>query len=69
MDLTVAQGELVASLSPNGAGKSPTIGLVCTTLRPATGHAQVAGADITRAPTTCAAGSVASFRSPLPTNT
>lgn len=50
LDLTVAEGELVALLGPNGAGKSSTIGAI-TGLVPARGRIVLAGTDISTLPT------------------
>ncbi|MDR5701548.1 ABC transporter ATP-binding protein [Agromyces aerolatus] len=50
VDLTVAQGELVAFLGPNGAGKSTTLRMLTTLLPPTSGDALVAGCDIRRDP-------------------
>ena len=52
VDIDIAAGELVAFLGPNGAGKSTTLRMLTTLLPPTSGHAQVAGADIARDPTT-----------------
>lgn len=46
VDLSVAQGELVAFLGPNGAGKSTTLRMLTTLLPPTSGEAIVAGCDI-----------------------
>lgn len=43
---TVAAGEVFGFLGPNGAGKSTTINMLCTLLRPSSGHATIAGFDI-----------------------
>ncbi len=50
LDLTVPAGETFGFLGPNGAGKSTTIAMLCTLLRPTAGTAEVAGADVVRAP-------------------
>ena len=42
----VLAGETFGFLGPNGAGKSTTISMLCTLLRPTSGHATVAGADV-----------------------
>ena len=42
----VEAGETFGFLGPNGAGKSTTISMLCTLLRPTSGHATVAGADV-----------------------
>ncbi|SEG78803.1 ABC-2 type transport system ATP-binding protein [Thermomonospora echinospora] len=50
LDITVDAGETFGFLGPNGAGKSTTIAMLCTLLRPTAGRAEVAGADVVRAP-------------------
>ena len=51
VSLTVAQGELVALIGSNGAGKSTVLRTISGLLRPAQGSIELEGADITRAPT------------------
>jgi daunorubicin resistance ABC transporter ATP-binding subunit/daunorubicin resistance ABC transporter membrane protein len=46
VDLTVRSGELFGFLGPNGAGKTTTIAMLCTLLRPSSGHMNVAGVDV-----------------------
>ncbi len=46
IDLSVAEGELLAFLGPNGAGKSTTLRMLTTLLRPTAGRAVVAGHDV-----------------------
>ncbi|WP_299056485.1 ATP-binding cassette domain-containing protein [uncultured Nocardioides sp.] len=46
LDLSIAQGELVALLGPNGAGKSTTLRMLTTLLPPTSGTAHVAGHDV-----------------------
>lgn len=48
IDLNVKQGETFGFLGPNGAGKSTTIKMLCTLLRPTSGHAWINGYDIER---------------------
>ncbi len=43
LDLSVEQGELFALLGPNGGGKTTTVGMLTTWLRPSAGVARVAG--------------------------
>lgn len=50
VDLSVAEGELVAFLGPNGAGKSTTVRMLTTLLPPTAGEASVAGCDIRQDP-------------------
>lgn len=47
IDLSVAEGELVALLGPNGAGKSTTLRMLTTLLAPTSGSARIAGHSIT----------------------
>jgi ABC-2 type transport system ATP-binding protein len=46
----VARGEVVGFLGPNGAGKSTTMRILAGVFPPTTGHAIVAGYDVTREP-------------------
>ncbi|WP_314621389.1 ABC transporter ATP-binding protein [Streptomyces stackebrandtii] len=50
LDLDVGRGETYAFLGPNGAGKSTTIAVLCALARPTSGHASVAGFDVTAHP-------------------
>jgi ABC-2 type transport system ATP-binding protein len=50
VDLQVAEGELLALLGANGSGKTTTVRILTTLLRPDAGHATVAGHDIVRDP-------------------
>ena len=50
IDLSVTPGEIFGFLGPNGAGKSTTISMLCTLLRPTSGHATVGGFDVARDP-------------------
>src|SRR5260370_12878592 len=50
IDLSVTPGEIFGFLGPHGAGKSTTISMLCTLLRPTSGHAAVAGFDVVRDP-------------------
>ncbi len=52
IDLTVRRGEVFALLGQNGAGKSTTIGILTTLVRPDAGRAHVAGSDVVREPET-----------------
>jgi branched-chain amino acid transport system ATP-binding protein len=51
VSLTVAQGELVALIGSNGAGKTTVLRTVSGLLRASQGRIAFEGADITRAPT------------------
>lgn len=48
LDLSVAQGELLALLGPNGAGKTTTVRMLGAILRPSAGAARVNGFDVVR---------------------
>ncbi|MFP1629636.1 ABC transporter ATP-binding protein [Streptomyces sp. 5K101] len=48
LDLTVAEGEIVALLGNNGAGKTTTLSAVSALVRPTSGRILHAGEDITR---------------------
>jgi ABC-2 type transport system ATP-binding protein len=50
VDFEVDDGEIVGFLGPNGAGKTTTFRMLTTLLRPTTGSARVAGADLLRDP-------------------
>lgn len=44
----VHEGEIFGFLGPNGAGKSTTINMLCTLLRPTSGHARINSYDVVR---------------------
>jgi ABC-2 type transport system ATP-binding protein len=46
VDLSVAQGEIVGFLGPNGSGKTTTIRLICGLLTPDAGEGSVLGLDV-----------------------
>lgn len=48
IDLDVSPGEIYGFLGPNGAGKSTTVLMLTTLLPPTSGHATVAGFDISK---------------------
>ncbi|MBN9390076.1 MAG: ABC transporter ATP-binding protein [Chloroflexi bacterium] len=48
LDLKVPENIVFGFLGPNGAGKSTTMKLLTGQIKPTAGHAQVAGADVTR---------------------
>ncbi len=49
IDFEVAPGEVFGFLGPSGAGKTTTIGMLCTLVRPTAGSATVAGFDVVTA--------------------
>jgi drug efflux transport system ATP-binding protein len=50
VSFSVRRGEIFGLLGPNGAGKSTIFRMLCGLLRPSSGRARVAGADLVRAP-------------------
>ena len=46
LDLDIRAGEFFGLLGPNGAGKTTAIGILTTRVRPTSGQATVAGADV-----------------------
>ncbi|MCY4293507.1 MAG: ATP-binding cassette domain-containing protein [Acidimicrobiaceae bacterium] len=50
VDLEVAAGEIYGFLGPKGAGKSTTVLMLCTLLKPSAGRAVVAGHDVVESP-------------------
>src|SRR3990172_9077687 len=48
IDLNVPEGQIFGFLGPNGSGKTTTVRMLTTLLRPTRGRATVAGLDITR---------------------
>ena len=48
LDLEIPSGEFFGLLGPNGSGKTTTIHMLATLIRPTTGSAQVAGFDVGR---------------------
>ncbi len=50
VDLTVAQGELVALLGPSGCGKTTTLRMVAGFVPPSAGTVSIGGTNVTRAP-------------------
>lgn len=52
IDLDVAEGDFFALLGQNGAGKSTTIGIICSLVNKTSGNISVFGHDIDRDPAT-----------------
>jgi branched-chain amino acid transport system ATP-binding protein len=50
MDLTITEGEVVAVLGANGAGKSTFAGAISGLVRPVSGHVRFRGSEITSLP-------------------
>ena len=50
LDLDIAPGEFLGLLGPNGSGKTTTLHMLATLIRPSAGSAAVAGLDVTREP-------------------
>ncbi|HXM82662.1 MAG TPA: ATP-binding cassette domain-containing protein [Burkholderiales bacterium] len=50
LDLEIASGEFFGLLGPNGSGKTTTLHMLATLIRPSAGTAVVAGFDVTREP-------------------
>ena len=50
LDLDIAPGEFLGLLGPNGSGKTTTLHMLATLIRPSAGSAAVAGYDVTREP-------------------
>nr|WP_264085150.1 ATP-binding cassette domain-containing protein [Kibdelosporangium phytohabitans] len=50
IDLDMPAGQVFAVLGPNGAGKTTTVRIITTLLRPDSGHAHVAGFDVSTQP-------------------
>ncbi|MGB2695575.1 MAG: ATP-binding cassette domain-containing protein [Dehalococcoidia bacterium] len=50
IDLEIPEGQVFGFLGPNGSGKTTTVKMLTTLLRPTSGYAEVAGLDVTRHP-------------------
>lgn len=50
VDVDVREGEMFGFIGPNGAGKTTTVQMLTGNLRLTSGHATVAGLDVTREP-------------------
>ena len=48
LDLEIRPGQFFGLLGPNGSGKTTTIHMLATLIRPSAGSAQVAGFDVGR---------------------
>ena len=50
LDLYVPEGTILGLLGPNGAGKTTAVNILTTLIRPTSGSATVAGADVVKQP-------------------
>ena len=50
IDLSIPEGSIFAFLGPNGSGKTTTVRILTTLLRPTSGYAEVDGLDVARHP-------------------
>ncbi len=50
LDLSVTEGTILGLLGPNGAGKTTAVNILTTLIKPTSGSATVAGADVVRSP-------------------
>ena len=64
VELTVAAGEALALLGPNGGGKSTTFKIIATLLKPTAGVARINGHDVTTHPTAARAALGVVFQNP-----
>ncbi len=48
IDLSIPEGKIFGFLGPNGSGKTTTVRILTTLLRPTSGYAEVGGLDVTR---------------------
>ena len=50
IDLSIDEGQIFGFLGANGSGKTTTVRMLTTLLRPTAGHAHVLGFDVARSP-------------------
>src|SRR5947208_7658902 len=65
IDFEVATGEVFGLLGPTGAGKSTTVGMLTTTVRPTSGSAHVHGRDVETDAIAARADSAVVFQDPV----
>ena len=65
IDFQVAPGEVFGLLGPKGAGRSTTIGMLTTTIKPTSGSARLAGFDVARQPVAARSVSSVVFQEPV----
>jgi ABC-2 type transport system ATP-binding protein len=65
LDFEVASGEVFALLGANGAGKSTTVGMLTTTIKPTSGSARLYGVDVVSDPIAARRMSSVVFQEPV----